>query len=32
MTPEALIAAIVPFKRHVYEAVFADLDEWIAPL
>lgn len=31
MTPDALIASIVPFKRHVYEAVFADLGEWICP-
>jgi putative (di)nucleoside polyphosphate hydrolase len=31
MTPAALTDAIVPFKRHVYEAVFADLGEWIAP-
>jgi putative (di)nucleoside polyphosphate hydrolase len=31
MTPEALIETIVPFKRHVYEAVFADLGEWVVP-
>lgn len=31
MTPDALMDKIVPFKRHVYEAVFADLGEWIAP-
>jgi len=32
MSPAALTDAIVPFKRHVYESVFADLGEWIAPL
>lgn len=32
MTPAALTDAIVPFKRHVYASVFADLGEWIAPL
>lgn len=31
MTPAALTEAIVPFKRHVYEAVFADLGAWIGP-
>ncbi len=31
MEPAALIDAIVPFKRHVYEAVFHDLDTWITP-
>lgn len=31
MTPDALVESIVPFKRAVYEAVFADLGEWIAP-
>ena len=32
MTPSALIDAIVPFKRHVYEAVFSDLGDWITPV
>lgn len=32
MTPDALIDSIVPFKRAVYEAVFADLGEWITPV
>jgi putative (di)nucleoside polyphosphate hydrolase len=31
MTPEALVEAIVPFKRDVYEAVFADLGVWVVP-
>lgn len=31
MHPDELIEKIVPFKRHVYEAVFSDLGEWIAP-
>ena len=31
MKPDALTDAIVPFKRHVYEAVFSDLGEWITP-
>ena len=31
MTPADLIEKIVPFKRQVYEAVFADLGEWVAP-
>ena len=32
MSPEALIDAIVPFKRYVYKAVFDDLGAWVTPL
>ncbi len=32
MSPEALIDAIVPFKRDVYKAVFDDLGAWVTPL